>query len=188
MTQTSHLKSAQITALDTFTPSLADVQNSGYGAPCRLQSVSGTITPVAGDAAGSTYQMVRVPTTACIKHVWLASAAQGAGAVDIGVYYSDSTIDGTPAANQGAVVGTNGKTFFASQISLASAVQQTDEIFQNIATSTAYQPNQINTPLWSALGLSSNPGGFFDIVLTVDTTAITTGGGFVSLQVDYDAQ
>ena len=108
MTQTSHLKSAQITALDTFTPSLADIQNAGYGAPCRLQTVSGFATPIAGDAAGSTYQMVRVPTNCVVKHVWLASAAQGAGAVDIGVYYSDSTIDGTAAANQGLVVPTTG--------------------------------------------------------------------------------
>lgn len=188
MTQTSHLKSAQITALDTFTPSLADIQNAGYGAPCRLQTVSGFATPIAGDAAGSTYQMVRVPTNCVVKHVWLASAAQGAGAVDIGVYYSDSTIDGTAAANQGLVVPTTGKTFFASQISLASAVQQTDEIFQNLANSGSNTPALINTPLWLALGLTTNPGGFFDIVLTVDTTAITTGGGVVSLQVDYDAQ
>lgn len=182
---TSHLKSAQITALDTFTPSLADVQNAGVGAPARCVTITGFATPVASDGAGSTYQYVRVPSTAVIKYVGFASQAQGAGAIDIGVYYSDSTIDGTLAANQGLVVPTTGKTFFASQINVGSAVTQTDETFQNQATAGAYNPSLINTPLWKALGLATDPGGFFDIVGTVDTTTITTGTGFTSVSVEY---
>ena len=184
MSQTSKLKSAQITALDTYQPG-GDLQSAGYGASGRFVSISGTVTPLNADAANTTYQMVRVPTNASIKQVLLSSQAQAAGAVDIGVYYSDSKIDGTAAANQGVVVPTTGKTFFASQISLASAVAQTDETFQNAATGGAYNQSLVNKRLWDALGLTSDPGGFFDIVLTVDTTAVTTGGGFVSLTVNY---
>ena len=185
MSQVSHLKSAQITALDTVTPSLADVQNAGAGAPSRCVTITGYVTPVAADSVNTTYQFVRVPSTAIIKYVGVSSQAQAAGAIDIGVYYSDSTIDGTAAANQGLVVPTTGKTFFASQQSLATALNQTDVTFSNQATSGANNPSLINTRLWQALGLATDPGGFFDIVGTVDNTAITTGGGFTGLQVDY---
>lgn len=181
---TSHLKSSQITALDTYQPG-GDLQSAGYGAQGRQVSVSGFVAPVASDAAGSTYQMVRVPTNCSMKQILLSSQAQGAGAVDIGVYYSDSKIDGTPAALQGLVVPTTGKTFFASQVSLASALAQTDETFQNAANAGSYAQNLINKRLWDALGLTADPGGFFDIVLTVDTTAVTTGGGYVSLTASY---
>jgi hypothetical protein len=181
---TSNLKTAQITALDTYQP-VGDVQNAGSGADARLTSVSGTVTPVAADAAGSTYRLARIPSDAVVKHVWLASQAQGAGAIQLGVYYSDSAIDGTNAANKGLVVPTTGVNFFAQDVSLATAVPQTDETFQNQATAGAYNPSLINQQLWQALGLTSDPGGCFDIVATVHTTAITTGGGFLSLQVDY---
>lgn len=182
---TSHLKSAQITALDTFTPSLADVQNAGLGAPSRTVTVTGTVTPVASDGAGTTYQMVRVPSTACIKYIGLASQAQGAGKVQVGVYFSSSTIDGTLPANQGLVVPTNGLAFFANDVDISAAIGQTDETFQNQATAGANNPSLINTPLWKALAIATDPGGFFDITLTVHTTAITTGTGFVSLQAEY---
>lgn len=180
---TSHLKSAQITALDSIP--YGDLQSAGLGAPARLKVLSGTVTAVASDGAGSTYQMVRIPTNAVVKKVMLASQAQGAGKVQIGVYYSDSTVDGTPAAVQGTVVPTTGVDFFASDVDLTSAVPQTDETFQHQANSGSYDPSMINKRLWDALGLSSDPGGFFDIVLTVHTTAITTGTGKIALQVEY---
>jgi|SRR5271170_727880 len=178
---TSHLKSPAITNLDA-TPVVPNT--TGEGAPGYLREVSGSVTPVAADAAGSTYQFCRVPSNAKIKSIWLVSQAQGAGAIDIGVYYSDSTVDGTAPANQGLVVPTTGKTFFASQVSLASAVSG-DETFQNQATAGAYNASLMNTQLWSALGLTADPGGFFDIVGTVDTTAVTTGGGLAGLSVRY---
>lgn len=183
---TSHIKSAQLTALDTFQPA-GDLQSAGLGAPSRLVTVTGVATAVASDAAGSTYQMVRVPTSAVIKYVGFASQAQGAGKFQIGVYYSTSPIDGTPLSKSSAltVVPTTGVDFFASDVDCAAAVVQTDETFQNLATSTANNPLLINKRLWDALGLTSDPGGFFDIVLTVHTTAITTGTGKMSLQVDY---
>lgn len=181
---TSRLKSSHITQLDTSFAT-RDPQSAGAGPSARCVTVCGTITPVAADAAGSTYQMVRIPTNAIVKYVGLASQAQGAGKVQIGVYYSDATDDGTPVANQGLVVPTTGVDFFASDVDLASAIGQTDETFQHQATAGAYNPSLINKRLWDALGLTSDPGGFFDIVLTVHTTAITTGTGFVSLQVEY---
>lgn len=184
MTQTSHLKSAQITALDTTQPA-GDLLSTGLGAPGYLKSVSGTVTTVSADATGSTYQMVRIPVNAIVKKVLFSAAAMTAGKFSLSVYYSSSTIDGTLPANQGVIVPTTGAAFFALDIDCSSAVAQTDETFQNAATSGAYNQTMINKRLWDALAIATEPAGFFDIVAVCHTTAVTTGAA-MSLQVDYE--
>ncbi len=179
---TSHLKSAAITNLDTIPPL---TPTTGEGGPGYLREVSGFTTAVAADAAGSTYQLVRIPTNSKVKHLIFTSEAQGAGAVQLGVYYSDSTVDGTAAANQGLVVPTTGVNFFANDINIAAAVNSVDEVFQNMATAGANNLSLYNQPLWQALGLTSDPGGFFDIVATVHTTAITTGTGRLGVSCEF---
>lgn len=183
MTQTSHLKAAQITALDATQPK-GDVQSAGAGAPARTITISGSVTTVSADAAGSTYQLVRIPTTAIVKYVGFSAQAMTAGKVQLGVYYSDATDDGTPAALRGVVVPTVGVNFFANDIDCTSAVAQTDETFQNAASAGSYAQGAINKRLWDALGLTADPGGYFDIVATCHTTGITTGAP-ISLQVEY---
>lgn len=180
---TSHLKSTPITNLDgsnnVITPN-----TTGEGGPGYLKEISGIVVPVAADAALSTYQFVRVPTNAKVKNVLVANEAQGAGKIQVGVYYSSSTFDGTPVAKQGTVVA-NSVDFFASDIDLSSAFGLTDETFQNETGGNAYKIANYNEPLWQALGLATDPGGYFDIVGTVHTTAITTGTGNVVVTVRY---
>ena len=177
---TSHLKSAAITNLDA---SPLVVNNAGNGAPAFLQHIDGYVTAVASDAAGSTYQLVRVPSTAIVKRLILESEAQGAGKINLSVYYSDSTVDGTQAANQGLIVPTTGDQFFASDVDLASAVVPTDVTNE----SGNYTIDKRGKHLWDALGLTSDPGGYFDIVGVVHTTAITTGTGKIFLSCSYVA-
>jgi hypothetical protein len=179
---TSALKSVPITNLDTI-PAIPNT--TGEGSPGYIREVGGFVTTVAADAAGSTYRLARIPSNSKVKHVFLTSEAQGAGAVQIGVYYSDSTIDGTAPANQGLVVPTTGVNFFANDVSVAAAVLSVDEVFQNQATAGANNLSLVNQPLWQALGLASDPGGYLDIVATVHTTAITTGGGRLGVAVQY---
>lgn len=181
---TSALKSTAITNLDAtpIVPSTA-----GEGASAYLKTVEGFVTAVAADAAGSTYRLVRFPSNAKIKSVVFTSEAQGAGKVQLGVYYSDSTTDGTSVANQGVVVPTTGVNFFANDIDLTSAVQPTEEVFQNMATGGANNLSLANQPIWQALGLTSDPGGFMDLVATVHTTAITTGTGRLGVSVRYSS-
>lgn len=177
MSQTSHLKSAPITNLDA----IPAVQNTaGIGAPGELRQVDGFASSVSGDLAGSTYQLVRIPSNAKVKTVIWESAAMGAGKISLSVYYSDATQDGTAKANQGLVVPTTGATFFASQIDCTSAIPQTNEVNQSGNYPIAYRQKE----LWDALALSADPGGYFDIVAVVDTTAITTGAAMY-LKVDY---
>lgn len=180
MTQTSHLKSAGITNLDTIPPFTPSV---GAGASGFLRQVDGFSVPLAADATGSTYQLVRVPSFAIIKAVVFESEAQGAGKFSLSVYYSDSTVDGTPVANQGLIVGGSpgGVAFFAADIDCASAVLPTNETNQN----SVYTLNLRDQPLWQALGLAADPGGFFDIVAVCHTTAVTTGTGRLGIKVDY---
>lgn len=174
---TSHLKTAAITNLDATPPTAS---SSGEGAPGRLVHADGYVTAVAADAAGSTYQLARVPTNAKVKAVILESEAQGAGKVQVGLYYSSSPSDGTPPANQGTVVS-GCVNLFAQDVDLTSAYGPTNVTNQN----GAFTLDKRLQPLWQAAGLSSDPGGFFDIVATVHTTAITTGTGKVGARVEY---
>lgn len=170
-----NLKSTAVTNLDTI-PRVPNT--AGVGAPVALKTVNDYVTISASASTTSTYQMVRIPSTAKVKNVMIESEAQGAGKVDVGLYYSSATTDSTAPANQGTVID---QDFFASDVDLASLVTPT-----NITNeSTTYTLAKRNQPIWQAVGLSSDPGGMFDVVLTVHTTAITTGTGKTGLQVSY---
>ena len=173
-----HLKSTPITNLDA-TPIVENT--TGEGGPGFLRHIAGTATPSAAASVGSTYQMVRLASNSKVKSVVFESAAQGSGAMSLSVYYSDSTQDGTSVGNQGVIVPTTGAAFFASQINCASAVTRASYTNQ----SGNYTADKRNKPLWAALGLSSDPGGYFDIVAVVDTTAVTTGTGLMGLECEF---
>lgn len=173
----SHLKSTPITNLDA-TPA---VQNTaGEGAPGYVRSVKGSVVAIAADSVDTTYRLVRVPSNAQIDSVVISSDAQGAGAVDVGVYYPTIGKTGLPDLAANAI----DRDFFASAVDLASAVVATDITFEAGGT-TGYAKSEYNTPIWQALGLTTDPGGFFDIVATVTTTAVTTGTGTIALRVNY---
>ena len=175
---TEALKSTLITNLDTI-PVVTNTE--GEGGPTRLKHINGFVTVSASMAAGSTYRLVRLPTTAKVKAVIFESQAQGAGKFNLSVYYSDSTIDGTAVANQGLIVPTTGDQFFAADIDCASAVARAG--YTN--NSGNYTVDTRNKALWDALALTSDPGGYFDIVAVVHTTAVTTGTGKISCEVEY---
>lgn len=170
------LKATAITNLDK-TPFVQ--ATSGEGAPGFLRSVSATILPVTAKTTGSIYQMVRIPTTAKVKRVWAwLDAAVTTFTVDIGLYYSDSTIDGTTPANQGLVVNAD---HFGSAVALAAIITPT--IYTHEATT--YLGADLNIPIWntSASGLTTNPGGFFDVCFT--NTATNSGAAQVNMMVEY---
>lgn len=173
---TSALKSGPITNLDA-TPVVPNT--AGEGASNYSRSIYGFVTAVAADAAGSTYQLVRVPSNAKAQSLQFESQAQGAGAVQLGLYYSTSKVDGTSPSLQGTVIDAK---FFADQFSIAAAVLPGEKIFFTGGSNT---PDKRNQPLWQAAGLTSDPGGYFDVVATVNTTAITTGTGKIGVSLTY---
>lgn len=174
---TSALKSTPITNLDASPPV---ANTSGEGGPGRLTHVQGYVTAVAADAAGSTYRLCRIPSNCEVKSVVFESEAQGAGKVQLGLYYSTSTTDGTPAASVGTAINTK---FFSDDIDCASAVARSGAY--TYGSGGAYTLDKRNQPIWQAAGLTSDPGGFFDIVATVHTTAITTGTGKLGAECEF---
>lgn len=171
----SHVKSTPIQNADQATIIVPNA--AGAGAKGYLDEVTGSLVPVAADFVDSTYRFVRVPTNAKVKKVRITSQAQGAGKVDVGVYYPTTG----PTAVADLAANAIDQDFFATAVDLASAVQPTD-ITNESGTYTADKWNQ---PLWQAVGLAADPGGYFDIVGTVVTTAITTGTGIAGLSVEF---
>lgn len=177
-----NLKSPIVTNLDALnTGQVRDT--TGENASGDVQIAFGYVTVSAAANAGSTYRLVRLPSNAKVRAVTFASEAQGAGKFQLSAYYSDSTIDGTQVSLQGIVVPTTGAGFFADDIDCAAAVGPTDKRLNT--TSAGYTIGKWNLPLWSALGLASDPGGFIDVVAVVHTTAITTGTGKIAVEIEY---
>ena len=171
-----NLKATSITNLDTIPVS---PNTAGAGGAGPLLETGDFVTTSASASGTSTYKLARVPSNAKIKQVVFESEAQGAGASDISVYYSSSTVDGTSPSLQGTIVPTTGAAFFASAIALTSAVAQSLQTNE----STNYNLSKRNQPLWQALGLTADPGGYFDIVAVL--TSAVTGNARMGLRVQY---
>ncbi len=171
-----HVKSTNITNLDA-TPALANTAGEGAGAVLKHQT--GIATGTASANIDSTFQMVRVPSNAKVKRIILQSESQTVGVTDVGLYYATDGEGGKPTAL--LVAAAIDRLFFATSINLATTTPQ--DVTCNPVTST-YTPSKRNMPLWQAAALTTDPGGYFDIVLSL-TTAITTGLGVMVLNVEY---
>lgn len=169
-----HVKSTPITNLDAIPVSQV---TTGEGGPGYLRTNGGYATVLASSSVDSTYQLVRLPSTAKVKRIVFESGAQTAGAFDLGVYYQS----GAPLYTALLAAAAIDQDFFATAIDCAAAVARTD-VTNESGTYTAAKREQ---PLWQALGLTSDPGGYFDIVATVKTTAVTTGTGVIRIDVDW---
>lgn len=160
----SALSSSIITNRDA-TPRVA---NNSRLSGAHLRSSVGSVVSLAADDTGSRYKMCEVPSAAIVRAVYLSSVAQGAGAVNIGVYRT--TADG------GAAVSAS---LFAAALSVVAAVTRAEATNQ----STTYTAAKREQPLWQAAGLTSDPGGMLDIVVAPSTTF--TNGGAVAVEVQY---
>ena len=159
-----HVKDLSITGLDAV-PQV--IPTSGKGGAGNVKVSTGSAVAVASSSADSTYQLVRLPSTAKVKQIIFEPEAQTAGKFDLGVYYY--TGDGTSLLAADAI----DQDLFATDIDCASAVTPTDVTNE----SGTYTHLKRLMPLWEAAGLTADPGDFIDIVATVKTTAVTTGTG-----------
>ena len=208
MTAVLNIKGVNVTLADA-SPRLAVTQ--GEGAQARLMIIEDQISlPVTFFSATANYVRVcRFPTNAKIKRLtWFtdaavdAAATTGATTLSIGVMFSDSTIDGTPVAQQGlvpstvGVVANGGSTTAGTTVALPSTanandffgaftpsattnpIPLTDATFGGAATyGTALYTTQ--TPLVSIFNFLDGQGnlqrnlGFFDLYFR-STHAYTT--------------
>jgi hypothetical protein len=179
----SNLKSPSIANLDA-SPIVTNME--GAGAPGTIRENSDFVVPNSGDDNTSVYKIVRIPTAANLKAVYIMSKIVSAGSGDINIAYSDSTTDGTSVSRQGLIPqisAANNKLFGAAQ-SLVLAGVRTDFTYKGI-----FLPKHRNMELWAALidlgctEFTSDPGGCFDLQINI-TTAVTTGG-LLSAEVWY---
>ena len=171
-----HVKSTFITNLDA---SPVTQNTAGEGGPAPTKTVDGYATAVASSSVGATYQLCRIPSNAKVKSIVFESEAQTAGKFDLGLFYATDGLGGKPTSL--LVANAISAAFFASAIDCASAVTATDVTNE----SGTYTLDKRAQPIWQAAGLSSDPGGNFDIVASVITTAVTTGTGKFGIRVGY---
>lgn len=152
-------KSDVITNRDAI-PSVLNNPNNTFG---MLQESSGYVALVSGDSIASVYRMCQVPSNARLSSLKLSCTAVTTCAADIGAYRA-TAVDGTA----GAVVDVD---YFASAQSLASALTNSEVLNE----STTNTPAKQNQPLWQALGESVDPGGFYDICVTLTAAAGSAG-------------
>jgi hypothetical protein len=158
------LKSTPITNADA-TPV---VFNNSRVARGDLHQAVGYAVADAVASIGSTYRLCRVPSNAFALNVFLSNTAFTAtGAADIGIYKT----------NGGVVVDAD---FFASAALLTAAQYEVNVTHESLV----YGANDIEKPLWQALGLTEDPQIDYDVVLTL-TAANTAAAADVALRVQY---
>lgn len=167
-------KSTTITNRDA-TPG---VINDGRLERGSLRSSIGSVAVGAADSATSYYPLCQVPTTAMVRSVLVtAPAGMTTLAGDIGVY---KTTANSAGVTTGVAANTGSGSIFAAAKSLATVQDRVDVT----NTGTTYPTNLREQPLWQAIGLTTDPGGYFDIGVKV-TTANTGAAGRVGLEVNY---
>lgn len=164
-------KSTACTAGDAFPQT--NTQQKIHGG--RLRESLGVVEAVSGDSIGSQYRLARISSGDRVSRILLSCDAITTCAGDVGLY-------DIPAVNAGAVVDAD---FFASAQSLASALVNQDVTHEADAADAGagFGLADVEKPLWQALGLASDPGKQYDVVVTL--TAAAGSAGTVALKVQY---
>lgn len=159
------VKSTAITNRDA-TPAVPNNAHIQHG---LLKECVATYEVATGDSSTSKYRMMQVPSNARISQLLLVSDDMGtATAADFGIY--DTTENG------GSVVDAD---FFSAAVSLnGGALSDSD-----ITHGNAFGKEDAEKPLWEALGLTSDPKKYYDVVATL--TADADAGGTLTLKLRY---
>ena len=121
-----------------------------------------TVEIVNADSIASTYRMFRLPSNAVVTDLRIYSPDIGTTTItDIGLYRT--------AKDGGAVVDAD---FFASALSLKDGALNGTDVLHEAAVFTIANSGK---ELWSALALTSDPGVFYDVTLTLTAAADATG-------------
>jgi hypothetical protein len=178
------VKSGSITNLDS-SPVVANT--SGLSGPFLVKVARDYVAATAAGLAStsSVYKAVRLPSNCYVKKVSavadavMDSNASPTLALNVGAYYSDSTVDGTKAANQGVLISA---TAFISAATFGKNIAASPLVVTSDGNWTAVKRQQL---LWAALGLSADPGGQIDVVVAVEAVAATAVAGNIDVAVEY---
>lgn len=165
---TETVKSTQITNLDA-SPAVATTK--GEGAAYREKGIDAYVTSTSSVTTGSKYLFFRLPSFVIVKSLVIATAAlAGSSAADFGLYYADDARYCGAGITAGAVIDAD---FFKAAQDLSASLGMTDVTLGNVLKDAGL--SKLFLPLWSAAGLSTDPGGYIDVVATT-TATINTGG------------
>lgn len=161
------VKSTAITNRDA-TPAVPNNAHIQHG---LLKECVATYEVATGDSSTSKYRMMQVPSNARISQLLLVSDDMGtATAADFGIY--DTTENG------GSVVDAD---FFSAAVSLNGGALSDSDITHGNAS--GFGKEDAEKPLWEALGLTSDPKKYYDVVATL--TADADAGGTMTLKLRY---
>lgn len=181
MTTQPNVTSTGITNLNA-TPPVRNTAGTDNGLG-RLYKVTAVIGPTtSGDTTGGILRGVRIPSNARLLSVTVfQKAATSTATFDIGLDYSNAPLDGTSPGNYVSGSPFKGQAFGAS-VDTHAYIVPTQVAFLN---TSGYLPTDIVNPIWQAgvTGLTSDPGGFFDIILT--NTATISGAATMIVSADY---
>lgn len=170
----ANTKSTTITNRDSVPLVLSD----GRIIRSVIKGAVGSVAVGAADSINSYYPLVEIPTTAILREVLLtATAGMTSLTGNVGVFKNTANSAGVTT---GVVANTSSNTFFASATALSSALNRSD-VTNSAGT---YTTDLRELPLWKAIGLTSDPGGTFDIGIQV-TAANTGSAGRVGLEIQY---
>jgi len=164
-----NIKSTAITTADAAPPTANQVPLSLANG--RVRNSIGVAPVDAAASIASTYRLIRVHSSWRLKNLLLSCTAITSAAGDVGLY-------DIPSVNAGAVVDAD---LFASAQSLASALAETNVLRESTTITVA----NLDKKLWQLLGLTADPGKYYDVAITL--TAAATAAGTVALSSDFVA-
>lgn len=160
------VKSGPITNRDT----LPVVSNNAFTSGGMIRESVGTVEVANGDSIASKYIFASIPSNARVSQVLLYCDDVGTTTLsDFGLYRT--TADGS------AVVDAD---FFGSAVSLSGGALNGTDITHE---SAVFDPDDAEKQIWSALGLSADPGVMYDVVGTL--TAAADAAGTITLKIRF---
>jgi hypothetical protein len=158
-------KSALITARDAFPQIPVDLRKAGRSFEKRE-----IVTLVSGDSIASTLIFFSLASNAVVVSLKVSLATLGTTtAGNVGLY--DTTVNG------GAAVSAS---FFAAALNLHTALNKGEQLFGGGGVITPANAMQM---IWQQLGLASDPGKDYDVVITL--TGAADGGGAILVECGY---
>jgi hypothetical protein len=147
-------------------------QKQFTGSTCRVWKdtveIDGTIAPI-----NSTIRLARIPSNACVHHIWIKCDALTSIVLDIGLFRTE--------ADGGAVVDADCYTtaYTGAQSAVTTASLNLSFEARDFANAKKFA--------WQDGGLSSDPGGWLDVVATA-TIAPTAAGTLTAIVMYADGR
>lgn len=165
----ANTKSTQVSNGDASPPVLNATYAGGGGV---LRRVAGTVETAAADDDTSVYRLARVHSSWVMNSIIILNdAITGGTSFDVGLH--------DIAANGAAVVDAD---LFADAVDLSSARKATGGVEVRFDRSGSDLPD-LNKTIWELLGLSVDPGKWYDLTLTGNT--VGSAAGTISLIATY---